>query len=319
MFEQMPMEQSIISPRPDSNTAEAITYGDEYTFIKSATWWWDSLEDELNRQLEREMSRFIDPEFCLYVLRSRPNMIWARQPPVNEPDKMRDLRQLREVIKRGTALRDLKVRRMNNELYARLKGVEKHIGELRERGISDTMWMASTAGRNERIDFEMLREILDDDELKAEMEAGQIEKDLREYNREKEQFAREYAEYLRRQDEEFDPERIMGREESQVQEERPFDISDLPIFMDAPERVRSEDPVDDGDDPGSEEYWRSLPDDEAVGEDDDDTQYGCGCDEVGTSPAVLVLSPVRANICAFLDGRFADDVDWLLSTTGVTA
>ena len=54
MFENQPFEQSVMITRPDSNTAEAITYGDEYTFIKSATWWWDALEDELNRQLKEE-------------------------------------------------------------------------------------------------------------------------------------------------------------------------------------------------------------------------------------------------------------------------
>lgn len=308
MFENQPFEQSVMITRPDSNTAEAITYGDEYTFIKSATWWWDALEDELNRQLKEEMSKIRDVEFCSYVVNHRPSMIWSRRPLVNEPEKQKDLLQLREVIKRGTALRDLSVRRAKNEMYARLKGVDKHVKEVREKStISETMWMAATSGKNERIDYEMLRELLDDDKLKAEQDAEQMEMSIKEYNEAKEKFAKEYEAWKKAKDDEMDPNRAMERQDEAEHEEEPFDITKLPIYKEAEEafgKMEAEAKEEakeesDSEDPTSEEYWKS----EAPRESEDH------------EPERMrdwVTGPVHDRVRRDLDGFYLDDMDWFL-------
>ena len=304
MFENQQFEQSVMVTRPDSNTAEAIAYGDEYTFIKSATWWWDALEDELNRQLKEEMGKIRDPEFAAYVVRNRPNMIWSRRPPVNEPDKQKDLIQLREIIKRGTALRDLNVRRTKNEMYARLKGVDKHVKEVREKGsISETQWMAATSGRNERIDYEMLRELLDDDRLKAEQDAEQMELGIKEYNEAKEKFAREYDAWKKAKDEEMDPNKAMERQDEEESAKDPFDISELPIFKEAEKAIgeMEKKAKDEGEDvdPTSEDYWKSeSPEEEEV---------------EPRRTHNWVSGPVHDRVHHELNGFYLDDMDWFLT------
>ena len=309
MFENMP-DSSVMVPRPDSNTAEAILYGDEYKFYKSAMWWWDAVRNELEKQLDVEMSKLQDPEFCLYVLERRPSMIWSKQPPMNEIDKLRDLRQLREVIRRGTALRNLEVRRANNEMYAKLMGIDKHVREVREGGVSETMWMAATSGRNQQIDFEMLREILDDDKLKAEAEAEEIGLSIAERRKENERFQKEYDEYLRSRKEEMDPQRAMESEEQSEPEPEPFNIEDVSIFRDAADDIRRrEEEYRARNDPGSEEYWGSDPGAEGEGHGDASEEGVPG----------WVSAPVHDRLRMRMSGWFMDDMDWFLSEMGVCA
>lgn len=309
MFENMP-DSSVMVPRPDSNTAEAILYGDEYKFYKSAMWWWDAVRNELEKQLDVEMSKLQDPEFCLYVLERRPSMIWSKQPPMNEIDKLRDLRQLREVIRRGTALRNLEVRRANNEMYAKLMGIDKHVREVREGGVSETMWMAATSGRNQQIDFEMLREILDDDKLKAEAEAEEIGLSIAERRKENERFQKEYDEYLRSRKEEMDPQRAMESEEQSEPEPEPFNIEDVSIFRDAADDIRRrEEEYRARNDPGSEEYWGSDPGAEGEGHVDESE---------GGVPG-WVSAPAHDRIRRGMSGWYMDDMDWFLSEMGVCA
>lgn len=323
MNEGQVFEQTVLITRPDANTAEAITYGDEYQFYKSSKWWWDALEDELNRQLEQEMAKLRDIEFCSYVVNNRPNMIWSRQPPVNEPDKQRDLMQLREVVKRGTALRDLNVRRTKNEMYARLKGVDKHTKEIREKSIiSDNAWMAATCGKNDHIDYEMLRELLDDDRDKAAREAEQMELSIKEYNEAKEKFAKDYEAWLKAKDAEDDPNRIMESdgEEPPAKPKEPFDITKLPIYMESLEAAEEADgkgkaPKGDSDDPSSEEYWRSGSEVEGDAEED----AGEESDDGAPAYPDWMHAPMHALIREELDSMPFDAMDWLLGAMEVAA
>ena len=310
------LDQSVLVTRPDANTAEAITYGDEYQFYKSSKWWWDAVEDELNKQLEQEIAKLRDIEFCSYVVNNRPSMIWSRQPTVNEPDKLRDLMQLREVIKRGTAIRNLNVRRAKNEMYARLKGVDKHTKEIREKScISDNAWMAATCGKNDHIDYEMLRELLDDDRQKAVRDAEEMEMSIAEYNRAKEQFAKDYEAWQKARDEEMDPNRLMESEDGSPAEpeKEPFDITKLPIYQEAIEGQEAEGRTNapDGSDPRSKEYWQS--DSEAEGDSTEDE----GPEDAFEMPDWL-HAPMHARIRECLE--WADDgVDWLLAAAEATA
>ena len=315
MFENM-ADASVMVPRPDSNTAEAILYGDEYQFYKSAMWWWDAVRNELEKQLEVEKSKLQDPEFCLYVLERRPNMIWSKQPPLNEIDKLRDLRQLREVIRRGTAIRNLEVRRANNEMYAKLKGIDKHVREVRETGVSETMWMAATSGRNQQIDFEMLREILDDDKLKAEAEAEEIGLSIAERRKENERFQQEYDEYLKSKKDEMDPRKAMESEDEVGEPEpEPFNIEDVSIFREAADDIRRREEEDRArNDPGSEEYWGSESEADAteVREGDDESEEDVHVPD-------WVAAPIHDRLRREISDWYMDDMDWFLTVTEVCA
>lgn len=315
MFENI-TDVSIMAPRPDSNTAEAILYGDEYQFYKSAMWWWDAVQHELEKQLQQEISKLRDPEFCLYILERRPNVIWSRQPPFNEIDKIREVRQLREVIRRGTALRDLQVRRAQNEMYAKLKGVDKHVKEIREQGVSETMWMAASSGRNQQIDYEMLREILDDDKLVAEEEAREIGLTLEERRKENERYEREYEEYRKAQKEAMDPNRAMESEdEAEEHPEKPFNIEDVAIFREAEEAARRmEEQGRNASDPNSDEYWDSEAPD--IPPADGDSQEQIHEDRVAKD---WVCATVHDSIRRDMAGWYMDDMDWFLSVMEAVA
>ena len=252
------------------------------------------------------------------MLERRPNMIWSKQPPLNEMDKLRDLRQLREVIRRGTAIRNLEVRRANNEMYAKLKGIDKHVKEVRQTGISETMWMAATSGRNQQIDYEMLREILDDDKLKAEAEAEEIGLSLAERRKENERFQQEYEEYLRSKKEDMDPQRAMESEDP-VQDEpgqRPFNIEDVSIFQEAADDMRRrEEEARARNDPESEEYWDSESD---KGAEEVPEPSGEGDDGAMGVPD-WVSAPIHDRLRIELDDWFMSDMDWFLTMTEVCA
>lgn len=319
MFENL-NEPSIVVPRPDSNTSEAILYGDEYQFYKSAMWWWDAVRNELEKQLEDEKAKLRDPEFCLYVLERRPNMIWSKQPPVNEIEKLRDIRQLREVIRRGTALRNLEVRRANNEMYAKLKGIDKHVKEVRENGVSETMWMAATAGRNQQIDFEMLREILDDDKLKAEVEAEEIAKSIAERNKENERFQKEYDEYMRMKKEQMDPSKAMDSEDVPPDGagKKPFNIEDVSIFREAVDNLRRKESIERAkSDPGSQEYWDSGT--ESGSEDGSGIEEDGQSDDDGTAVSNWIIAPVHEKLRRELEDWRMDDMGWFLNMMEVHA
>lgn len=313
MFENVG-EPSIMVPRPDSNTSEAILYGDEYQFYKSAMWWWDAVRNELEKQLEAEKAKLRDPEFCLYVLERHPGMIWSKQPPVNEIERLRDIRQLREVIRRGTAIRNLEVRRANNEMYAKLKGIDKHVKEVRENGVSETMWMAATSGRNQQIDFEMLREILDDDRLRAEADAREIELTIAERRRENERFQKEYDEYMRMKEEQMDPNRAMESADAppDTPEKKPFSIDDVSIFREAGE-TPGKGPVPPAvEGPESDEYWGTG---------------GCSEGDVPedvpedvTAPVTdWIIAPVHERVRRDLREMYMDDMGWFLNMMEVHA
>ena len=109
---------------PDSNTAEAILYGKAYSWIKSALWVWDEMEDYLMRKAEQLDGQIIDREWSYHVMRHNRYLIYARSPPVNEVSHLKDLFTLHDLVKCVAGIRKIEEYRRQNLAWARMQGVQ---------------------------------------------------------------------------------------------------------------------------------------------------------------------------------------------------
>ena len=133
---------------PDSNTAEAILYGPSYTWIKSALWVWDEMEDYLLRKADSLESQIMDREWAYDVMRHNRYLVFARSPPVNEVSHLKDLFTLRSLCKCIAAIRKIGEYRRQNLAWARMKGIDQYVKGMAGRGISEAEWKAATASYN---------------------------------------------------------------------------------------------------------------------------------------------------------------------------
>lgn len=108
---------------PDSNTAEAILYGKAYSWIKSALWVWDEMEDYLMRKADQLDGQIIDREWCRDVMRCNRYLIYARSPPVNEVSHLKDLFTLHDLVKCLAGIRKIDKYRRQNLAWARMQGI----------------------------------------------------------------------------------------------------------------------------------------------------------------------------------------------------
>ena len=100
-----PSEPQESGSLPDSNTSEAILYGPAYSWIKSALWAWDEMEDYLMRKADSLEGQIMDRKWASDVLRTNRFLIFSRSPPVNELSKLQDLVTLRELCKTVAGIR----------------------------------------------------------------------------------------------------------------------------------------------------------------------------------------------------------------------
>jgi len=133
---------------PDSNTAEAILYGPSYSWIKSALWVWDEMEDYLLRKADSLESQIMDREWAYKVMTSNRYLIFARSPPVNEVAHLKDLFTLRSLCKCIAGIKKIGEYRRQNLAWARMKGIEQYVKSMAGRGISESEWKAATASYN---------------------------------------------------------------------------------------------------------------------------------------------------------------------------
>lgn len=133
---------------PDSNTAEAILYGPSYTWIKSALWVWDEMEDYLLRKADSLESQIMDREWAYDVMRHNRYLVFARSPPVNEVSHLKDLFTLRSLCKCIAGIRKIGEYRKQNLAWARMKGIDQYVRGMANRGISEAEWKAATASYN---------------------------------------------------------------------------------------------------------------------------------------------------------------------------
>ena len=215
---------TVIDPIPDDCTSQAIAYGSHYKFATSSKYLWDETEHIMDQEMVKLMRKIKDPEFALYVVRNRPDMIWANNPPVPEPDKIRDLWTLRQIINMGTGKELLDVYRRENLLFASMCGVSEYTEKLLGEGVTQSMWASATAGLIQPIDYETVRTVKDREEVLAKRDAARYEEqesrepDFRE--REARRFNEDYARYLEEEHEDDD-------EEEEEPPESPEDAAEL--------------------------------------------------------------------------------------------
>ena len=121
---------------PDINTSEAILYGPAYFRIKSMQWAWDEMEDYLIRKADSLESQIMDREWCYSVMRYNRYLIFARSPPVNDVSKLQDLFTLRSLCKCVAGLKKIDEYRKQNNAWARMKGTQNYVENMKGRGIS---------------------------------------------------------------------------------------------------------------------------------------------------------------------------------------
>lgn len=189
-------DMSIIQPIPDENTSEAIMFGSQYMFAKSSKYFWDQTQDLMDREIGKLMASIIDPDFALFVVKHRPDMIYARQPPVNDPDKIRDLWTLRQIIAWGTGEELLDVYRTENRMWAMMHGISEYSAKLLEGGISERQWKAATLGFDLPIEYETIRTITDHDAIESRKEMDDLLDEESRMKAEQDRFRREYAMFL---------------------------------------------------------------------------------------------------------------------------
>lgn len=135
---------------PDMNTSEAILYGPAYTEIKSIQWAWDEMEEYLLRRADSLDSQIMDREWAFDVITHNKYLIFARSPPVNDPNKLRDLFTLRNLCKVEAGLKKIEEYRNQNIAWGRMKGIEAYVKGMEGRGISESEWKAATASYNDQ-------------------------------------------------------------------------------------------------------------------------------------------------------------------------
>lgn len=147
-FQQQDQSLSGSGSLPDSNTAEAILYGPSYSWIKSALWVWDEMEDYLLRKADSLESQIMDREWAYDVMRHNRYLVFARSPPVNEVSRLKDLFTLRSLCKCIAGIRKIDEYRKQNLAWARMKGIDQYVKGMAGRGISEAEWKAATASYN---------------------------------------------------------------------------------------------------------------------------------------------------------------------------
>lgn len=192
---------SIIKSVPDTNTKEAILYGSEYIFAKSAKYFWDQVEDSLKKRMAETLTEIQDPDFARFVVNEAPHLLTISNPPL-EIDQIKDLRVLSEWIGLRKALYLLEIRRKENDQYARLVGVSEYS---QQRGtITETDWKAAILQSNDPLDYESIRAIKDMDAKLSEYESHYAQERMNEYRKYRGMVERELEEESEESSEESD-------------------------------------------------------------------------------------------------------------------
>ncbi len=133
---------------PDQDTSEAILYGEAYSWIKSALWAWDEIEDYLLRKADSLEGQIQDRQFAYEVMTRNRYVIFSKSPRFNSPQQNQDVFTLRELLKTVATISKIRGFRRANQSWARMMGIREYVGGLRGRGITEAEWKAATADYN---------------------------------------------------------------------------------------------------------------------------------------------------------------------------
>ena len=255
--------QPTIFPIPDEYTANAIMYGSAYTFQLSSKFYWDQVQDQLEQDIERLKRKLINKEFAAYVMNNAQHMVFANPPPSNNPDEIRDLWTLREIVRKGTALYDLQLRRTENRMWAEMVGVSEYSARLNEKGVSEDQWKAATMGQMVPIEFESIRALRDYEPIEAKKEVDEYLSEESRMKAESARIQREYDDWLAQMDRSMESDEGIEDEvpdtEADVDESADEDgsLTAIPIYR---EMVAADDADDDSQDDGGEPYRSPMYD-----------------------------------------------------------
>lgn len=192
--------QPTIFPIPDEYTADAIMYGSAYTFYLSSKYYWDQVQDQLEQDIESLKGKLRNKEFAAYIMNNAQYMIFANPPPSNNPDEIRDLWTLREIVRKGTALRNLELRRMENRLWSEMKGVSEYASKVNAEAVSEERWKSATMGQMAPIDFETIRALRDEEPIIARKEVEEYMSEEARLRAQAKEFRSGYNDWLREMD-----------------------------------------------------------------------------------------------------------------------
>ena len=128
------------------------------------------------------------------------HMVFANPPPSNNPDEIRDLWTLREIVRKGTALRQLDMRRMENRLWSEMMGVSEYARKVNADDISEERWKSATMGQMAPIDFETIRALRDEEPIMAKKEVEEYMSEEARLRAQAKEFRNGYNEWLREMD-----------------------------------------------------------------------------------------------------------------------
>ena len=286
----------IIAPIPDDNTSEAVMFGPAYRFAKSSKWYLDEVDEYIDQHIQELIDQLEDLEWCAYVMRRSPRMVYAREPPVNDPSKIRDLWTLRQIVNFGSAKQIVKVQRMTSRLYSTMQGVDQHAKQYIEEGVSEEMWKSSTIGFNVPIEYETIRTIKDMDERLSvdDVEELYAQMDTDERRREADRIESDMHSYMRTFEDEGDSEESGEDDELDIPIYREYEVDE------SDDDESDEDSDDDGSpDPMSDEFWDDDEEDESEDESDEE---------------IIGHSPVIDSVMEIASAFAYDPIDSMLET-----
>lgn len=260
-----PQESELL---PDPNTAQAIAFGPAYEDMAGIMWAWDAMEDHLMQTSQSLESQLMDRAWCYEVLKKNRYLIFARSPPVNEVQHLRDLQTLRQLCKVQAALHKIDEYRDKNVAWARMQGIKQYVGSMKGTGISESRWKASTSEWNTRpINYynvnnpvevtgdnfdwdEALKDLMGDksyNKLVKNMGLASEEETFESRNRwgEEDESEDEYCEEDESDDDESDDEEYEDEDESEEESED--------------ESEEAEDETDDGEEDESDDDESEVP------------------------------------------------------------
>lgn len=272
----------IIAPIPDDNTSEAVMFGPAYKFAKSSKWYLDEVDEYIDQHIKELIDQLENIEWCAYVMRRSPRMVYAREPPVNDPSKIRDLWTLRQIVNFGSARQIVNVQRMTSRLYSTMQGVDQHAKQYIEEGVSEEMWKSSTIGFNVPIEYETIRTIKDMDERLSvdDVEELYAQMDTDERRREADRIESDMHSYMRSFDDSDDSEEP-EEEELDIPIYREYDVDDS---VDESEDEDFDD--EESPDPMSDGFWDDDDEDDLDDDPDDESEDDSDEETIGHSPVI---------------------------------
>lgn len=130
---------------PDVYTSESILLGSHYKRYKQVQWMWSEFEAALEDEIYSKECRIKDRRFVATTLRTGYTKVFAQSPQFNEPDKIFDAMQAKDILFAKEARNLVRKWKFANQVMERSHGVEDYIGSRKGIPISPQDWKSAVA------------------------------------------------------------------------------------------------------------------------------------------------------------------------------